>query len=98
MNDKPIHEQDARAAIDGAIAYGRMGVNPPPLGHWLAEYWHIGQQLAELGKTSALDNMTPVDAKWCYRCRKTELDQCKACGRDVRAAAEIGRKKGEGNG
>lgn len=62
-NDAQIAEQDARYAIDGAIAYGRMGVNPPPAGHWLTEYWAIGQQLAELGKTSAWDNRTPVDSK-----------------------------------
>ena len=60
MNEKPIHEQSARFAIDGAIAYGRMGINQPHVGHWLTEYWHIGQQLAELGKTSAWDNQTLI--------------------------------------
>lgn len=57
---EPVASQDARAAIDGAIAFGRMGINTPPDGHWLTEYWSIGQQLAELGKTSAWDNQTPV--------------------------------------
>ncbi|WP_455154105.1 hypothetical protein [Cupriavidus campinensis] len=57
-----IEDQDARAAIDGAIAFGRMGVNEPPAGHWLTEYWSIGRQLAELGKTSAWDNQTPVES------------------------------------
>lgn len=61
MKGEPIADQPARAAIDGAIAYGRMGVNPPPAGHWLTEYWSVGQQLAELGKTSAWDNVTPVE-------------------------------------
>ncbi|WP_240804924.1 hypothetical protein [Cupriavidus oxalaticus] len=60
--NEQIAQQDARFAIDGAIAYGRMGTNQPPAGHWLTEYWSIGQQLAELGKTSAWDNQTPVDA------------------------------------
>ncbi len=55
-------QQDARFAIDGAIAYGRMGTNEPPAGHWLTEYWHIGRQLAKLGETSAWDNQAPVDA------------------------------------
>lgn len=58
-----IEDQDARAAIDGAIAFGRMGVNEPPAGHWLTEYWSIGRQLAELGKTSAWDNQTPVESR-----------------------------------
>ena len=48
MNDK-IEQQAAKHAIDGAIAYGRMGVNPPPSSeHWLAQYWEIGRQLAIL--------------------------------------------------
>lgn len=56
-----IERQDARWAIGGAIAYGRMGVNPPPSeDHWLCEYWQIGQQLAKLGETCAWDNVTPI--------------------------------------
>jgi len=55
-----IEQQDARFAIDGAIAYGRMGTNEPPAGHWLTEYWHIGRQLAKLGETSAWDSQTPL--------------------------------------
>lgn len=40
-------QQNARFAIDGAIQYGRMGINPPPAAdHWLAEYWNIGRKLA----------------------------------------------------
>jgi hypothetical protein len=57
-----IEKQDARTAIDGCIAFGRMGVKEPPAGHWLTEYWHIGRQLAKLGETSAWDNQTPVTA------------------------------------
>jgi len=55
-----IEQQDARFAIDGAIAYGRMGIKEPPAGHWLTEYWHVGRQFAKLGETSALDNQTPL--------------------------------------
>lgn len=62
QQDEREADQDARFAIDGAIAFGRMGIKKPPEGHWLTEYWGIGQQLAELGKTSAWDNQTPVDA------------------------------------
>lgn len=61
LTDEQIAAQDARYAIDGAIAYGRMGTNQPPAGHWLTEYWAIGQQLARLGETSIWDNQTPVD-------------------------------------
>lgn len=40
--------QNARFAIDGAIAFGRANVNKPPSDdHWLMEYWQIGRQLAE---------------------------------------------------
>lgn len=49
MSDiKPIHDQNARFAIEGAIEYGRNGVNPPPDDHWLAPFWHMGKQLTEL--------------------------------------------------
>ncbi|MFS2103583.1 hypothetical protein [Ralstonia sp. Ralssp135] len=58
----PAERSASVCAVDGAIAYGRMGVNRPPDGHWLTEYWSIGQQLAELGKTSAWDNQTPVES------------------------------------
>lgn len=44
-------QQNARFAIDGAIQYGRMGINPPPAAdHWLAEYWNIGRKLAVTGE------------------------------------------------
>ncbi|AOY90535.1 hypothetical protein BKK79_00845 [Cupriavidus sp. USMAA2-4] len=62
LTDRQIAAQDARYAIDGAITYGRLGENKPPVGHWLAEYWSIGRQLARLGETSAWDNQTPVSA------------------------------------
>ena len=62
LTDAQIAEQPARYSIDGAIAFGRMGTNEPPSGHWLTEYWHIGRQLAKLGETSAWDNQTPVSA------------------------------------
>lgn len=54
---------NARFAIDGAIAFGREGVNKPPNeDHWLYEYWSIGRQLSKLGETSGWDNVTPVEA------------------------------------
>jgi hypothetical protein len=58
---KEISEQIARDAIDGAILKGRMNISPPPSPeHWLNEYWQIGRQLAEYGKTGA-DNVNPAD-------------------------------------
>jgi hypothetical protein len=30
-------------AIDGAIASGASGTNPPPVGHWLQRFWDIGR-------------------------------------------------------
>lgn len=58
---QPMSEHNARFAIDGAIQYGREARNRPPSDdHWLMEYWLIGQQLRELGKTG-WDNRTPLD-------------------------------------
>lgn len=58
---QPMSEHNARFAIDGAIQYGREDRNKPPSDdHWLMEYWLIGQQLRELGKTG-WDSRTPLD-------------------------------------
>ncbi|VWB16449.1 hypothetical protein BLA14095_00481 [Burkholderia lata] len=36
-------------AIDGAMAFGYQNTNPPPTDdHWLAPYWHVGREQAEL--------------------------------------------------
>ncbi|MGT2429291.1 hypothetical protein ACU4HD_12190 [Cupriavidus basilensis] len=70
LTDEQIAEQPARYSIDGVIAFGRMGFNKPEPGHWLMEYWSIGQQLAELGKTSSWDNQTPI---------ATEQPKCRTC-------------------
>lgn len=51
---------NARFAIDGAIQYGRENRNQPPSkDHWLYEYWNIGRQLNEAGRTG-WDNVTPL--------------------------------------
>lgn len=53
---------NARFAIDGAIQYGRENRNQPPsTDHWLYEYWNIGRQLNEAGRTG-WDNVTPMAA------------------------------------
>lgn len=53
---------NARFAIDGAIQYGRENRNQPPsTDHWLYEYWNIGRQLNEAGRTG-WDNVTPMPA------------------------------------
>ena len=53
---RPVDDQNARWAIDAAIAFGRMDVNRPPTDdHWLMEYWLIGRHLAPLGQ---LDSST----------------------------------------
>lgn len=43
---QPTEKQNARWAIDGAIAFGMQGIKEPPEGHWLTEYWDIGRKLA----------------------------------------------------
>lgn len=41
-----MSQHNARFAIDGALAFGLRGINPPPEGHWLTEYWNIGRDLS----------------------------------------------------
>lgn len=56
----PTSHQNARFAIDGAMDYGRLGINKPPSDdHWLMQYWLIGQRLAQLSRafTPALPHM-----------------------------------------
>lgn len=67
-------ESNARFAIDGAIQYGRENRNAPPSAdHWLYEYWNIGQQLRELGKTG-WDNVTPLASQPPARSSCTSCD------------------------
>lgn len=45
---QPMHEQNARFAIDGAIAFGKAGINKPDANdHWLMPYWQMGRLLAQ---------------------------------------------------
>ncbi len=39
-------------AVRGALSFGFQGVNPPPEGHWLGEFWRMAQ-------TSAQDPWSP---------------------------------------
>lgn len=46
VDAQPVSEQNARFAIDGAITYGRQGINKPPTDdHWLMGFWEIGRKL-----------------------------------------------------
>jgi len=38
----------AAAAITGALGFGAQGVNPPPEGHWLTQFWQMARADAEL--------------------------------------------------
>jgi len=72
----PMADHDARFAIDAAIMFGRENVNKPPSeDHWLYEYWNIGRQLAELGKTSGWDNVTPVATSPVVRAQSEERER-----------------------
>lgn len=55
---QPLSEQNARFAIEGAIEYGRRGINPPPTAdHWLMQFWEFGHQLAgQAAKRDAQDD------------------------------------------
>lgn len=44
---EPVHLQNARFSIDGAIELGKQGVGKPPSdNHWLMPYWQMGAELA----------------------------------------------------
>jgi hypothetical protein len=61
--------------IQGAIAFGRMGINSPPSpDHWGNEFWQIGRQLAKLSETSAWDNVTPVDVAAPVQAEQAQAD------------------------
>lgn len=52
--DAEIREQAARHAIDGAIEFGRRGINKPPhKDHWLMPYWYMGEKLAAQDRARA---------------------------------------------
>lgn len=69
--------------IQGAIAFGRMGINPPPSpDHWGNEFWQIGRQLAKLGETSAWDNVTPVDVAAPVQADQAQVERAAAVRAD----------------
>ena len=54
MTNTLTEQQNARFAIDGAIEYGKQGINKPPSAdHWLMEYWEIGRKLAQTADKDA---------------------------------------------
>ena len=71
---QPADKQGIRFAIDGAIAYGMQGVNPPPTpNHWLTEYWNIGRQLASLAIRATL----PQQDQQAPRLRPHDMSEAK---------------------
>lgn len=51
---RSIDQENARFAIEGAIYFGRQGVNVPPSeDHWLMPFWKIGEQLAAASQQAA---------------------------------------------
>jgi hypothetical protein len=56
-------------AIDGAIAFGHQGTNPPPSDdHWLAPFWNIGAKLreAEAAILQAATRDSSLDSGECF--------------------------------
>lgn len=51
--DDPKLQQWFGDAIEGAMAFGFMGNNPPPEGHWLTRFWNIGRAEAAKGAAPA---------------------------------------------
>lgn len=41
------YKRDLIDVIVGALAFGKQGVNPPPVGHWGQQFWDIGRAEGE---------------------------------------------------
>ena len=54
-------DENARHAIDGAMAKGAANVDPAPAGHWLEPYWRIGRELA-IARSAATQINTAANA------------------------------------
>jgi hypothetical protein len=53
------------SAINGAMAFGEQGTNPPPEpDHWLAPFWHVGRKQAELVRAAV---QAESDMAWAER-------------------------------
>lgn len=61
-------------AIDGALAFGYQGTNPPPEGHWLTRFWNLGRAAARPAEVSNEVTMTRAEFKE-YTDRIAELEQ-----------------------
>lgn len=81
------------AAVDGAIAFGRLNINPPPSGsHWLARFWNIGRQLAEQEGPKQLPSAIEECAATGQDCSTgpngpNGEEQCQYCGEETDAEA-----------
>ena len=49
--------------IEGALAFGFQGTNPPPDGHWLWRFWNIGFAEREAKETRLLQDEPGKDAR-----------------------------------
>jgi hypothetical protein len=51
--DDPHLQKCFGDAIEGALAFGAQGINPPPPGHWLQRFWDIGRAEREIAPAAA---------------------------------------------
>ena len=82
------------AAVDGAITFARLNINPPPSGaHWLARFWNMGRQLAELEGQKQAPSAADECAATGQGCSigphgPNGEEQCRLCGSEADAEAE----------
>lgn len=61
LEAKPVSEENARFAIEAAIAHGRKETNKPPTeDHWLMPYWKLGQALQYYADGHHFDQHDPT--------------------------------------
>lgn len=77
-------------AINGAIAFGYLDTNPPPADdHWLAPFWKIGRERAELEAKVSTPSAPAVDAGALRQALEDSQDLLAAMLHETRDRGEI---------
>lgn len=57
------YKRDLIDCIVGALMLGKQGVNPPPAGHWLEQFWQMARGEGEIQEQLAATPAAPVAQK-----------------------------------
>lgn len=85
------YKRDLIDCIVGALMLGKQGVNPPPAGHWLEQFWQMARGEGEIQERMAERVLAPNDGE-----RKTLAERMRDKFHCAEITPEIVRKlKGE---